>query len=135
MNHNEVYVAQPTKQCLWLCAMALVLNQNTFNVRLLMPKHFVPFVFRFRLPTDGCSYQSTWYFYLQIRAALFPRSANRVPPRETSVVSANITASSAKSRSVIRTVPNDTPQPNFSDILPSTWSMQVLKSVGARTHP
>ena len=40
---------------------------------------------------------------------------------------------------VIRNVkisdPNDTTQPDFSDILPSTWSMQVLKSVGARTNP
>ena len=48
---------------------------------------------------------------------------------KTSVVSVNITGLSAKSRSVIRTVPNDTPQPEFSDIVLSTWSVQVLKCV------
>ena len=41
-------------------------------------------------------------------------------PARTPVVSANITASSALSRSVIRRVTNDTHQPAFSDILPST---------------
>ena len=53
----------------------------------------------------------------------------------TSVVSVNITPSCGKPRSLIRTVPNDTPEAEFSDTLHSTWSMQVLKINEARTHP
>ena len=50
----------------------------------------------------------------------------------TSVVAANITASTARSISVIWTT---LPHPDIPDILPSTWSMQGLKCVvGAGTH-
>ena len=61
--------------------------------------------------------------------------SDSIASARTSVVSANITTSSAQSRPVIRTVPNGTPQPDFSDILIGTWSMQVLKVVGAKAHP
>ena len=52
----------------------------------------------------------------------------------TSVVSAIISASSTKWRSVIQINPNDIPQLRFSDILPSAWYIQLLSSVEVRTH-
>ena len=50
-----------------------------------------------------------------------------------SVVSANTTASSTNIGSVILKASNDIPQPDFFDIFPGTWSLQVLNSVEARS--
>ena len=61
-------------------------------------------------------------------------STSRAPKR-ISKVSAKMTASSTKSRSEILTFPNDAPQLDHFNILPRIQSIQVLKSVGASTHP
>ena len=75
-----------------------------------------------------------WYRFRKpaIQATLLPRSSNRVLLQELRFSTGIITASFAKSRLVIRTVPNDTPEPNVSDFVSNTLSMQVLKTVGAR---
>ena len=63
--------------------------------------------------TPGPSY---WFRKLADSAALPPRWATWVPPIELQLSPRYITASSAKAWSVIRAVPNNSPQPEFSDI-------------------
>ena len=53
----------------------------------------------------------------------------------TSRVSAKVTTSSEKSRSVIVVSPDDISQSVFPTVSPITKSRQVLKCVGARIHP
>ena len=61
-------------------------------------------------------------------------SVSRVSTRASSV-SAKIAVLSAKSRLLIVASPNDIPQSIFPTFSPITQSIQVLKIVGARTHP